>query len=353
MGGGASVDQPNEDSDLIVNLYTEVMKLEQEIITNDVTVFREQSKLTFKKHKEVIIKLITNRSKDYLIRLIKQYGSKDYKLLLNDSMFGKLLILLTTSVKEIDLEHLKLSIQGIGINEIAVGILLALKDSLEIKEISEAFEKRYKCSLLSKIQGKVRKDTCNETFFTSLLSCNRDTTSITNIDAANSTVDNLTLLLKSKNYDIKKEDSDTVVNTLISINRSQCKLISDLYLKKNDITLEKSIDAVFPRPIALALNIWTKPLGEAVGYLLLNAPDDEFIIYYISRLDKVFLQDQVTNDHKRYIIILFQKPIYYHYCHNNLFYLIESISISLREILRLPLSPGLESSHHTNHIITK
>ena len=85
-------------------------------------------------------------------------------------------------------------------------------------------------------------------------------------------------------------DSDTVVNTLISINRSQCKLISDLYLKKNDITLEKSIDAVFPRPIALALNIWTKPLGEAAGYLLLNAPDDELFIYYISRLTKYFFK---------------------------------------------------------------
>jgi len=307
MGGGASIESTkttNEDSELIINLYSEIMKLEQDIITNDINVFHEQSKLTFKKHKEIIIKLITNRSKDYLIRLIKQYGINDYKLLLNDSMFGKFLILLATSIKEIDLEHLKKSIQGIGIDEVAVGILLALKDSSEINEISEAFNKRYKCSLLEKIKGKVRKDTCNETFFTSLFTINRDTTSTTDIDSANIVVDELILLLKSKNYDIKKEDSDTIINTLISKNRSQCKLISDLYLKKNNISLEKSINNVFPKPIALALNIWIKPIGEAVGYLLLNAPSDEFIIYYISRFDKVFLQDQISNDVKRYYLYL-------------------------------------------------
>ena len=81
MGCAASIGvSENDDSNLIVSLYAECMQLVQDILNSDITTLREQSKLIFKQ-KKVLIQLLTNRSKDYLIRLVSQYGMQDYKLL--------------------------------------------------------------------------------------------------------------------------------------------------------------------------------------------------------------------------------------------------------------------------------
>jgi len=251
MGASASISQ-NEDSNLLVNLYAECKKLEQECINSDITILKEQSKLTFKQ-KKVLIQLITNRSKDYLVKLVSQYGMKDYKLLVNDeSLFGKFLILLAMPVIEIELEALQKSLGGIGINEVAVGILLSIKDTEEIKDLTDAFYKRYRCSLLSKLQTKIRKDTCNQTFFTTILSMDRDISMKIDMEAANTTVEKITPLLKSKSV----EDTDTIITTLCSINREQCKVVADSYFKSNGSTLESAINAILPKSIATALNLW-------------------------------------------------------------------------------------------------
>ena len=295
MGGAASINvSENEDSNLIVNLYAECMKLEQDILNADIATLREQSKLTFKQ-KKVLIQLLTNRSKDYLIRLISQYSMQDYKLLLSDeSLFGKFLILLAMPTKEIELEHLQKSLGGIGMNEIAVGILLSIKDSTEIKELCDAFNKRYKCSLLSKIQSKIRKDSCNHTFFTTILSNDRDISPKTDLDA-DVVVEKLTPLFRSKS----SEDADLIVTTLCRINRAQCKVIAASYYKANGSSLENAINSVLPKSIAIALNLWILPIGDAFSYLLSNSPDDDNIVYYIAQYDKVFLQDQVQDSDKK------------------------------------------------------
>jgi len=274
-------------------------------LNSDITTLREQSKLTFKQ-KKVLIQLLTNRSKDYLIRLVSRYGMQDYKLLLSDeSLFGKFLILLAMPTKDIELEHLQKSLGGIGMNEIAVGILISIKDSTEIKELCDAFYKRYKCSLLSKIQSKLRKDSCNHTFFTTILSNDRDTSPNTDLDAANNIVEKLTPLFRSKS--ITSEDADLVITTLCCTSREQCKVIASNYHKANGSSLENAINSVLPKSIAIALNLWILPIGDAFTYLLSNTPDNENIVYYIAQYDKVFLQDQVQDsDRKRQFISTLQ-----------------------------------------------
>ena len=145
MGISGSI---NADQEL-QSLYDTISLQESKAITiYDIPQLKEQLTLTFKKHKDIIIKILTTKSKDYLSKLILEFNHDEYIKLVGDSQYGKFLYLLTKSTTEVDLENLYIALGGVGMNELICSCILGVLNNYELNDLYTAWNKTYNTSLV-------------------------------------------------------------------------------------------------------------------------------------------------------------------------------------------------------------
>ena len=295
MGIAASI-SPNDE---LKKLYDQISAQESKAITVfDIPQLKEQLTLTFKKHKDVIIKILAMRSKDYLSKLILEFNHDEYIKLVGDTQYGKFLYLLTKSSIEIDLENLHIALSGVGINEQICSCVLGVMDRYELNDICTAWNSKYNSSLADTILGKVKKDSAIALFYTCILKGDRDETTEVHELVASDTATELHKLLSG--FLCSREQQNQVITTLCAANRSQCKAIAVEFEQKYKKTLQSVISSVFSKALSYGLNSFIAgSTFEATGYILSHI--NESYEYFCAKYDKSYLE-KVDSDAKKKLI---------------------------------------------------
>lgn len=288
MGSAAS--SPSLANEELKSLHEHLKAQEtRSIQLFDLPQLQDQQQFTFKKHKDVIIKILCNRSKDYLSRLVLEFNHEEYIKLLGDSQYGKFLFLITKSSLEVDLEFLEITLTGLGINEIGICCLLGVMDRYDIEDLSAAFLKKYSCSLTERIEGKVKKDSVIATFFSCVLKADRDETDYVN----DSTVSDIATEIHTKlsAFHVSRDHQNQVIRTLCSSSRKQCKAVALEFEQKFNKTLESVINSVYSKALSFGLNSYISATKyQATGYILANTKESSFYEYLIAKYDKAYIE---------------------------------------------------------------
>ena len=165
MGSAASIKLNDE----LQSLYNDIHEINKLLIINDLKILKEQQSFTFKKHKDIIIKILTMRGKDYLYQLTKEFDRIEYNKLLGDNQYCNFLYLLSKSSYEIDLLVIEIAVNGVGISELTICNILSVMNKYELKDLCNGYYEKNNRNLIDVIKGKVNKDSVIATFFDLIL----------------------------------------------------------------------------------------------------------------------------------------------------------------------------------------
>lgn len=286
MGSAASL-RLNEE---LQSLYNEINGLIEKGVGKDIELLKEQQSYTFKKHKDVIIKILAMRGKDYLNQLTKQFDRNEYNRLLGENnQYCNFLWLLSKPSYEIDLIHIDIAVNGVGINEMSICTILGVMNKYELKDICDGYYEKYKKKLIDVILGKINKQSAASTFFEHVLKCDRDeSTNVNELNASNAATELHNLL---SGFICSRDQQNKVISILCNENRKTCHAISSEYNQQFKKTLESSISSVFSKALALGINTYCAENSiEASAWIFNNCSDSKLYEYCVAKLEKSHLE---------------------------------------------------------------